>query len=198
MSWIKGFIFCLTLFCNPLRASLSGDYKGPQNISNDYLYWSYEVKLTWDDFKSKPDPKSNKTALTTAGLSIKTEQQNPKAIEVIIESRFQPSLSWCKDKQSDYLLEHEQKHFDLVEVYARSARKTLFENNKQSKSKLLKYLEQVFAETQENLRVRQALYDKETDHSRDSVQQLKWNRQINLELRELKAFADQKVIIEIQ
>jgi hypothetical protein len=85
----------------------------------------------------------------------------------------------------------------LVEVYARTARKTLQENNKQAKAKLLKYLEQVFADTQEKLFQRQALYDKETDHSRDSLQQVEWNRKINRELRELKDFSEQKVSIEI-
>jgi|694.fasta_scaffold02623_5 hypothetical protein len=197
MSWLKFLIFSLSLLWNFNPRLERMQKNSVPTGASEYLYWSYEVKLTWDDFTAKPDPKNNKTALTTAGLSIKTEQVNAHTIEVIIESRFQPSLSWSKDKNNDYLLEHEQKHFDLVEVYARTARKTLQENNKQAKAKLLKYLEQVFADTQEKLFQRQALYDKETDHSRDSLQQVEWNRKINRELRELKDFSEQKVSIEI-
>lgn len=169
----------------------------PANQQEELIFWSYEVKLSWDDFKAKPDPKNNKTALTTAGLSIKTDQSSPNKIQVQIESRFQPNLSWSKDKDNDYLLMHEQKHFDLVEVYARTARKTFLENNRQPKTKLVKYLENVFESTQKELRNRQELYDRETDHSRDSLQQVKWNKQINKELRELKDFAEKTVEIEL-
>lgn len=195
----RKFIFSLTLFfltglvafTYPLLKNSIG------NLQEELIYWSYEVKLSWDDFKGKPDPKNNKTALTTAGLSIKTNQTTPNQIEVQIESRFQPNLSWSKDKENDYLLMHEQKHFDLVEVYARTARKTLNENKKQAKAKLVKYLETVFENTQKELKNRQELYDKETDHSRDSLQQVKWNKQINKELRELKDFAEKSVQIEL-
>ncbi len=198
MRTTTGIICCLSLLFILLKWSSTHEMQAKSFQSEDLIYWSYEVKLSWDDFKAKPDPKNNKTALTSAGLSIKTEQINQQSIEVQIESRFQPQLSWSKDKENDYLLLHEQKHFDLVEVYARSARKILTENNKQPKAKLVKYLEQVFENTQNNLRERQALYDKDTDHSRDSLQQIKWNKQINKELWELKDFAEKKVSIELQ
>jgi hypothetical protein len=197
MRKITGLVFSFIMVFSLYKFSWNPEMQAKSFQAEDLIYWSYEVKLSWDDFKAKPDPKNNKTALTTAGLSMKTEQLNQQSIEVQIESRFQPQLSWSKDKENDYLLVHEQKHFDLVEVYARLARKTLTENNKQPKAKLLKYLEQVFETTQNNLRERQALYDKDTDHSRDSLQQVKWNKQINKDLRDLKDFAETKVSIEL-
>ena len=71
---------------------------------------------------------------------------------------------------------HEQLHFDITEVYARKLRqelaKTKFSKNAKAEVK------EIYRNILKELNDFQNKYDSETNFSRDTVQQLIWNKKI--------------------
>ncbi len=101
------------------------------------IYWQEGLKLKWENFKSRVNNQrgSNVVAYTNCGWSYSyVKSSNPKApIRIKVETIFNENLSWKDDKRiNDYVLLHEQKHFDAAEVYARKLRKELSEKIKTS------------------------------------------------------------------
>ncbi|HSP39953.1 MAG TPA: hypothetical protein VLN46_00870, partial [Gillisia sp.] len=96
------------------------------------IFWEQDG-LTWEDFKALPNEESKFDANTNAGLSFSWGVKNTNGdIELTYEvtSYFNPKLSWVKiDSDNDYLLKHEQLHFDITELHARKLRKKLAEVN---------------------------------------------------------------------
>jgi imidazolonepropionase-like amidohydrolase len=91
--------------------------------------WSPERRLTWSDFRGRPNLASPMSASTSYVIAYEARCVGD-AFSFIVESRFLPTQSWVKsehvlDRTSDGTLNHERTHFDLSEVHARLARKGL-------------------------------------------------------------------------
>ena len=87
------------------------------------------------------------------------------------------------------LLEHEQGHFDLSEVYARQLRKKLDEK-KLTVFNLSNDANVVFKDVYASYVDRQELYEQETQNGLDHKKQAEWSNQISRELRGLNAFTE--------
>jgi hypothetical protein len=81
------------------------------------------------------------------------------------------------------LLEHEQAHFDLCEVYARRLRKRVEDSNYKLD------IDNAIFEVFEAFKKRQKLYDQETNHSRNKEKQAEWLKIIANELSELDNYS---------
>jgi hypothetical protein len=83
--------------------------------------------LTWSDFRGPVDPDAGPraAALTAASLSLGYELEVRRARRCEYEitkieksAEFHPQHSWVRDQaRTDAVLEHEQGHFDLTEVF---------------------------------------------------------------------------------
>ena len=101
-----------------------------KSTSEDSMAWNESRKLTWNDFKANPKPKSNAAALTASGItfgySVKTSGQRIIDFSVSVEAHFYPDKSWyLKDKGNAHILKHEQLHFDITELYTRKFKEQL-------------------------------------------------------------------------
>lgn len=176
--------------CDRIEATL---YKVPNyKVHEKHINWSKDRKLTWFDFKGKAA--SDLTpfgAESSCILALKTNTitliGKPKTK---VLNSFHCDDSWVKTKNLDNntLLEHEQLHFDLSEIYARKLRKVISER-KLNAFNFIKETNKLFYEYFDLSKDRQALYDKETNHGLDSLEQLKWKKTIESELTELDEFA---------
>ena len=89
---------------------------------------------------------------------------------------FQKPRSWGRSK-TDYILNHEQGHFDIAEIFARKLNKKMSEyqfNKTTYKNDLKNIYDGITTEKE----VFQDQYDKETDHSRKKEQQAEWLKKI--------------------
>ena len=94
--------------------------------------------------------------------------------------------SWSCSNSSE-TLEHEQLHFDIMELFSRKIRHD-FEIKKSNKqSKIESYFES-YKNRFKECSVYQQLYDKETIHGTISLKQLEWEDRITRELKELDAY----------
>lgn len=147
--------------------------------------WSAEDKLVWADFKGKSNRVAGPDALTHVLMGYEFETLGFNHFEFKLNITFQCMESWIKnEKQSDYLLAHEQLHFDIHELFARKFMKyaheaRVFDNDQFSKS-----LKRVFNKTFRELKEMQEAYDHETDHSRNREAQAIWNKKIARLLRD--------------
>ena len=144
------------------------------------VLWTPNKKLAWSDFKGKPSNISNAAAITASGISYNFSAQGTKdkmELDFKVDTHFYPNKSWYKPKLANLnILSHEQLHFDISEVFARKLRqiltKTKFTNNAKSEIK------EIYKNILRELNDYQNQYDAETNFSRDTVQQLIWNKKI--------------------
>ena len=101
-----------------------------------------------------------------------------------------------KDK-TDYLLKHEQLHFDIAELFARKMRKQFSEkkfNLKSMKTEMSNLYKDQFTKLGEY----QKEYDKETNHSRITKKQAKWAKDVQEALDNLDGFKDTTVVLTVK
>jgi hypothetical protein len=175
-------VFCLYLFSfEPLIEFRDlNTYK----ISNDsIIYWQKDLKLKWTDFKT-----SNKSDLRGAksytGIKLIPLSSQDKSTYLAV-AYFLQSKSFSATEHSDYILKHEQLHFDITEIYARKIRKKI--KLLESSSQDIDYLalhKKLFNESREL----QKRYDRETNHSKDFIAQNRWNDFVEQELKNLKEY----------
>ena len=156
--------------------------------NENVVEWTKDRKLVWEDFKGTPPSitETNASANTNCGFDVSAESTSSKElIAVRIKNIFYCDKSWVrtdKKKRLD-LLEHEQAHFDLCEVYARRLRKRVADSNYKLD------MDNAIFEVFEAFKQRQKLYDKETNHSRNKEKQVEWLKIISNELSELDNYS---------
>ncbi len=153
--------------------------------------WSADRKLNWSEFKAKPNKNLASWANTACAIGYSFEGNNDSAF-FKVECCFESELSWVKENPTDLLLRHEQAHFDLAEVYARELRKKLSTTHLVF-TEASRHVPLIYKGIMKEYNDEQKRYDKETDHSREEVQQKSWEKQISSRLRSLEMYADQNV-----
>lgn len=175
--------------CDRIEAII---YKVPDyKIHEKQIEWSESRKLTWSDFKGKVNRKDIYTAETNCELGFKSSSANIfSKSKIAVTNLFICNSSWVlpKDKHSLALLEHEQLHFDLNEIYARQLRKKIIDR-KLGYFNLIKESNKIYVDISLLCTKRQELYDAETKHGIDSIAQKRWQKDIKTELRELEAYS---------
>ena len=163
-------------------------FLSPRNEEN-IIEWSSARKLTWADFKGTPDPASTNAALTSSAITLSTEYSN-KQIKYVVNCKFNKLLSWVRVK-NDYILNHEQGHFNIAEAHARLLFKNLSEYKFNSRTANAD-VNRIYAETMKEHVNMQKQYDLLTNHSLDSTEQKVWDAKIDSILGGLQKYAAYK------
>lgn len=158
------------------------------NDTNTTIPWSDDDKLTWNDFTGKPDPRSPFSALTHSSILFSYNVSSKSGILSLttqVDAYFHPEKSWFKtDEVNDHILKHEQAHFDITEIHARMLRKAFAEykvtNNYERE------LTSIFSRVNNDRKKMQQQFDKESDHSRNFINEARWQVFIKDELKKLK------------
>ncbi len=153
------------------------------------IVWSEKRKLTWDDFKGEPDLVNfpNALAVTNSGMSYESERQFFKNGKVFIQSMFNTYSSWVlPEGRTDYVLRHEQIHFDLTEIYTRKLRKAFEDANITSNDAY--EARQIFDRISSELAMKQDQYDTETIHGERQDIQEKWEAIVVIELAKYELY----------
>ncbi|MDP4252257.1 MAG: hypothetical protein Q8918_19335 [Bacteroidota bacterium] len=176
--------------CDRITATI---YKVPDFRTHEKeIEWTADRKLTWEDFKGSPKPISNEksAAQTYCGFGYQTNRVTVfKKAKIFAKNTFDCRLSWVRPDQKSRtdLLEHEQGHFDLCEVFARQLRKKLEE--KRLNAMNLNDAKVVFSDVYAEYLNRQELYENETNFGLNRQKQTEWTARIGIELAGLKVYA---------
>lgn len=166
------------------------------------IFWDDEVRLQWDDFTPKSNRRVNYHAQSATGIFSFWNCDENK-FEFIVGTVFDLNKSWVQpwvklDRQREsILLNHEQTHFDLSEVYARKVRKSLSEVSDPC-SKSNKELNQIVNRILEEFQLEEKKYDRETNHGLDEDRQYEWDEKVYELLQELHDYRHEKYVFAIR
>ena len=173
----------------PLLLSLTAFQIGNYNFYNTpRISWKENVKLKWKDFKGAPDLSTDLDALTDCGIDMDYKTDAQGNWKITVTNYFDKKLSWAKDTSSKDLLQHEQLHFDICELYTRIARKR-FSVFKKADEKSMQLIKTTGQTTLNEWQKEEVKYDTETNHGLKKDKQKIWNDKVKKSLLELKAFA---------
>lgn len=153
----------------------------------DSIAWHRGYHLAWSDFMGRPDTSSNSTAGCAASIYVKGFRDNGLP-NFLVSNSFIKKEAWTKDTTSVILLQHEQLHFDIAEVYARKIRKSI----ELLRRKKINAVEAYTVEIQKLLKIRietDTLYDEQTSHGINGNAQSSWKKKILKELDALNEYA---------
>jgi hypothetical protein len=173
------------------HAQLTVDIKWSNTANskkNDSIFYNTSQKLTWENFKLNTTDKSDAAALTTsgfgydAGLSMVGKKGT---FTITVYCYFLQSKSWYKTgHKNDYVLNHEQKHFDIAYYGACLFMKKL----KEAKFTTANYsslLDSIYNDAYAAMNSMQDEYDDETDNGRNKIKQEEWNKKIEIKTKAL-------------
>jgi len=153
----------------------------------EYIPWLDERLLTWDDFQCAPKKNTDAVASTSTSLGIAYQLRNG-TLTYAVSCNFSKTKSWGWVK-TDYILAHEQAHFDITEIYARKLHQAMQEyqyNRRTYREDLNNIYNKIVWEKE----AFQNAYDHGTDHSRKKRLQLEWLEKIEELLEETQPYAD--------
>lgn len=163
-----------------------------QNIKpgnkGDTIYYNTDRKLTWVDFKGRPDKASVAGAITESGFGYRMSMRsfnNRTSINIIVFCYFNKNKSWVKKgMKTDYALEHEQHHYDITYINTCLFIQRLKEA-KLTRANFASVVEKIHDECFAALNKMQDDYDGETSNGRIERVQFAWNKKIDEQLSAL-------------
>lgn len=162
--------------------------------NKEELEWRSDRKLKWEDFKSLPDAHSKASAevLCTVKVDYRSKQDT---LFVVVKAIMKQSESWYNRKYKvPASLQHEQIHFDIAEIYARTLRSKITVL-KTKKSKVSDELDVLIKLNGQELNTFQDMYDNETNHGRNKKKQLEWEKIVAADLKAYSLYKNTEVKI---
>jgi len=193
MKWITG--ICLVLSATGLFSQQSA-----------LVEYAAVTQFNWSMFKGKVnmqhlnDMGDNTQAVTVSNLSYATSEITATSAKVKIVAEFNPMESWTrypKMERQEIALDHEKRHFDITEIYARKIRKAIASAHFTS-GNFNNSLNSLFKDLTSQHRAEQNKYDHETRHSMDTAQQQKWDKWIDEQLESLSNYSRTSVVVEFK
>ena len=157
-----------------------------QDANEELIAWSPHYKLTWADYKARPETGSDVAATTTTYIGIEYNI-NASGFSYKIQCRFSKDRSWGLHK-TPYILSHEQGHFDIAEIFARKLHKAMraYRFNQRTYQHDLKTIYEKLMNEKEAM---QDEYDRETNHSINREKQAAWLIKIEQYLDDYRDYA---------
>jgi hypothetical protein len=145
--------------------------------------WKDHQRLSWNDFQGPVNAATDEAAAAThCGIGFKTNTLSGKP-EVIVYNTFYVRKSWVRsDAKMPSILEHEQGHFDLCELYTRKMENRMHQLNLGAKN-LKETLLRIYDEISSEYENRQQAYEDETAHGTNFQKQKRWTTTIAKELK---------------
>lgn len=173
------------------------------------ILWKSNNSLKIQDFKSiqkdtlKTGNKKFLGAISSISIEVLTTQKNKNSIpKLVVKNYFHRDQSWMMVKNT-YVLQHEQIHFNISELYARKMRKSADSlakrniTNLQTYRNMIEYWQKKKQKTNDR-------FDAENDDSylilgkeilfRKNPKQKEWQDKINTELQKMSDYEYKELI----
>lgn len=170
----------------PILLVFSSLMLNAQSNNEVLISWSEDRPLTWLDYKGKPRKDSDAAASTATYLGF-DYNISQIGLSYRITCSFSSTKSWGLHK-TDYILAHEQGHFDIAEIFARKLHQQI-SNYKFNRRTYRDDLARIYHSVTSEKDAFQNQYDSETNHSINKTKQEEWLRRIDQLLHEYQAYA---------
>ncbi len=154
--------------------------------------WSPDRKLNWDDFSGRvyrTQGEEEAVAVTYCGFGFETNTVTvSNKVQIMVHNSFRKDVSWViPSERTPEVLEHEQGHFDLCEIYTRKLRER-FNDLNVTVYNLNSVLAEAYHEVGDEYKARQQEYEEQTQNGQNRLAQKRWERIIKQELGETEAW----------
>lgn len=169
------------------------------------IIWAENRKLSLNDFIVVADSTKllspQTAALTRTGITYSLSASKGKKnanVQMKVYATVHTANTYIKKSRLQmqpqrvaYLLNHEQKHFDISEIYAREATRDLLQKKatKNYRKEFAHIMQMKFKQAE----AWQRLYDAQTDNGRDTTQQQEWDEKIAARLKNLTRYKNKMV-----
>lgn len=167
-------------------AVTSGKSAGTPAVERSFQ-WTRDRKLTWNDFRGpvRMAAGDRTVAETACGIGFETNEVRagikPK---FFVYNTFETTTSWVKaEDATPEVLQHEQSHFDICELYTRKLRER-FSKASVNVHNMQTVIRNIYEATEREYAARQQRYEDETRHGIIGREQQRWTDMINRELTE--------------
>ncbi len=185
--WFAQSVNISDVFARSVQLFIDDDTLLPPPTKPDTLvYYHPKRPLTWQDFQGAPGVFNRWAAqvFTSFGFEARSNVQN-RTLELHVRTKvwIDKTISWVRpDSKNDYVLDHEQLHFDITrltaERFKRKLRTMTFSVEDFSSELQYQYIE--FYRLHGQL---QQQYDDETGHGINQGIQAQWVKKVRDELR---------------
>ena len=162
------------------------------NAWSQLIPWKGDVLLVWSDFQAAPDPASNYAAYTAYSINQSWRSEASGKIIATTQCSFDKNKSWKKPEKNltPKILQHEQIHFNIAEIYARKIRQAYsnYASTHKYDANTSADLGKIFKTLLNECGEYNVTYDNETNHSINEDKQKEWTTKVMSQLSELKAF----------
>ena len=163
------------------------------SVNESIITWNANYKLKWSDFEGEVDPDKFGSAMTSHKIEILPQNvlvdefDNIQGYEnMTAKAQFFKNKSWTVTN-SDLILNHEQVHFNIAELFARKIRKHFDKLKSNGDAAFSKY-QNAYNLLWKECRKMQIRYDKETNHGQNQEFNSIWEKEIVRQLNELNDF----------
>ena len=176
----------------------SSTLKNTDTSADNEIVWEQGKRLTWDDFKGKPDPDTHLHAYTRTSLKSDFVSNTQTSAVLAVTGYFVKNESWVMPEQkTDKLLAHEQLHFDLNELYRRKLANKLENHNGFTFKNFSQEASKIFQEVFNEMASEQKRYDQETQHSKIDAKQKEWEANIAAELKKWNKYQGTEITVQV-
>ncbi|MES2269228.1 MAG: DUF922 domain-containing protein [Bacteroidota bacterium] len=154
------------------------------------IKWDTNTPLTWTDFSGTIDKNNPYYAHTQARINYNYKWRKSDYLftyEFKIDAGFEKNASWVRPgKESPELLQHEQLHFDISELFARKL--SVAFNTKKYTANYEQEIKDIFAQIMKEVGAMQEKYDAETNHSANKDKQQEWETYVKEQLKQTPSY----------
>jgi len=180
-SWMQKESATNILLAKGLKLSI----RNYQEQDADTVYYQKARSISFNDFQAKPPQNSRFQAaiFPSFGYDLKRELRGGLIyLDLILKVYMIKSASWAFPMiKSNYSLNHEQRHFDLVKLISERFKSKLL-SEKLNPDNYEGIINFEYLEYYREMNRLQERYDQETNHGSNKVMQDEWNRWIDSQL----------------
>ncbi|MCW3077827.1 MAG: hypothetical protein JWO32_2436 [Bacteroidetes bacterium] len=179
---------CLILFTLSAVSQQSALSPKIKKLKNDTIIWRPDSLLHKEDFKAKAKSKVGPLGYSAIGIFLYPTESGGELL-FNVEALFVKSKSYIT-QFSEYVLRHEQIHFNICELYARILRQRISETNFKKVKDISNEIRKLYIKISDEHNKEQNAYDKDTNHGLNSAKQKDWEDDINNRIKALDKFSD--------
>jgi hypothetical protein len=163
-----------------------------RKLKNDTIIWKQDSLLHKEDFKAK-GKNSGPLGYANTGIFMYAGESGGELL-FNIEALFIKSKSYIT-QYSEYVLKHEQIHFDICELYARKLRQKFTETNFAKVKNLDAETTKMYTKISAELFKEEEKYDRDTEHGLNSAKQKLWDADVKARLLALEEYSKSAINI---
>ncbi len=154
------------------------------------IEWQSDVKLKYSDFKAnKKGSPGFAVATTASAFGYNLTDDGGKISGNVFVVFYCDKSWWNPDYILNEVLEHEQLHFDICELFGRKLYQEII-SLRNSNRLSIHNINRVYSKLENQYSKYQDRYDEETDHSTNGQQQRLWNKKVKRQLASMSSYSN--------